>query len=488
VEPGEARVEGLGLRRYAVNTAWLLVAQVAGKAASFVFVVIVARSLGARDFGYFSFALAFVPLFLVAGGWGLESAVIREVARDRQRLSEIFATGLALRASLGFAGLAIAFASAPLFLDGWDAYVVVALVGAALFLNELSDLVGAVFQGFERMQFHAFVVLANRVLSTTLAVVAVVLDAGVVAVSLAYLAGSAGAFAFSMLALLRRFPPIDYRRMRRSVARGLLSTGIPLGVAGALNTAVFRIDTVMVQAFRGAVEVGLYSAAYRFFESLLFVSWSLGNVALPRMARQKSWQARAQTYELTIVLSLAFYLPLALTLPFASEWLITTLFSQSFEEASAAVGALTGAALLYAVALVGRMGLIALGRTKAVAVVAGVVLAANVTINLVAIPRYGFEGAAWAMLATEVIEAALLTALFVRANGIAIRLRTVLVPILATSALAAAVVSYGLEGPQALLALALGYPPALLLSAALLAPNELRRLPAAMRRTQPTPG
>jgi O-antigen/teichoic acid export membrane protein len=460
------------------------VAEVAGKVASFAFVVIVARHLGTRDFGYFTFALSFVPLFLVFGGWGLASTVVREIARDQGRLSEVFATGLALRTSLGLGGLALALASGPLFLSGGRAYAALAVVGVALLLDELSTFLGTVFRAFERMKYQALVVLTNRILSTALAVVAVSLGAGLVVVCATYLAGSAGAFLFGAIALRRYFPPVDFTQIRRSVTRSLVRTGIPLGFAGVLNTAVFRIDAVMLQAIRGPVEVGLYGAAYRFFESLLFVAWSLGNAALPRMARERRGDEVGRTFELTALLSLAFYVPVALTVPFASSWLVTTLFSDRYEDASSVVGVLTGAALLYAVAYAARMAGIALGRTKEIAIIAGVTLVANVAMNAFAIPRYGFEGAAWTTLATEALEAGLLSGFFLYANGTFVRLRPLLVPVAAGGGLAVLLLGAGLEGGAALLAATLAYPPLLLLSAALLAPDELRRLPAALRGPQ----
>ena len=98
-----------GMRRYAVNATSMLVAEVAGKLASFAFVVIVARSLGPREFGYFNFAISFVPLFLILGTLALDSILIREIARDRQRLSQLWASGLILRLSFGALGLALAF-------------------------------------------------------------------------------------------------------------------------------------------------------------------------------------------------------------------------------------------------------------------------------------------------------------------------------------------------------------------------------------------
>jgi len=487
VQHDEADVGAVGLRRYAANVTWMLVAEVAGKLASFVFLVIVARSLGARDFGYFNFVLSFVPLFLVFGRWGLESTVIREIARDRGRLSELFATGLTLRASLGLLGLTLALVTGPLFLDSGEAYLAMVIVGIALFLDEASGFLGTVFKAFEQMQFHALVVLTNRLLSTALAILAVSLGAGLLVVCATYLAGSAGAFAFGWLALRTRFPPIDFGRVSRTLMRGLLRTGFVLGLAGVLNTAVFRIDSVLLQAIKGPVEVGLYASAYRFFESMLFVSWSLGGVALPRLAREHGAREFTRTFELTTVLSLAFYLPLALVTALGSTWIVTTIYSDRFAEAHFALAVLGAAAVLYALAYAARIAAIALGRMREIAIVAGIALAVNLGINAVAIPRYGFEGAAWAMLVTEAVEATLLMAVLLRTTQLRLRARPLLVPALATAGLAVALLGLGIDGGAALLVAGLAYPPTLLLAARVLAPEELRRVPDAFRRPSEAP-
>jgi polysaccharide transporter, PST family len=475
-----------GARRYAANAAWLLLAQVAAKGASFVFVVVVARSLGARDFGLFSFALAFVPLFLVFGRLGLETTVVREIARDRNRLSELFASGLALRVSLGLVGLAIALATGPLFLDGGRAWAVLAVVGAALLLDELSGFVGTVFRAFERMRYHALVVVVNRFLSTGLALAVVVLDGDLLAICLVYLAGSAGALAYAYGAFRRNFPPIDWKRGRRSVVRALVTTGLPIGVAGILNTALFRVDTVLLQAIRGPVEVGLYNVAYRFFESLLFVAWALGNLTLPRVSRHGAGRAAARDLETAVALSLSFYLPLAVTLPFAAEWLVTAVFSEQYASAADTVAVLTAASALYSVAFAARIGAIALGKTVSIAGVAAVALVVNVAANAWAIPRYGFEGAAWSTLGAEVVEAALLAALFVRANGTAPRLRPVVPPVLASVCVLVALLGTGAEGPSALGLGAAVYLPALATAAFVLARDEVRRLPSILRPRRAT--
>jgi O-antigen/teichoic acid export membrane protein len=464
-----------GLRRYAVNATAMLVAEVAGKLASFVFVVVVARSLGPREFGYFNFAISFVPLFLILGTLALDSILIRELARDRDRLSELWASGLLLRLSFGALGLGLAFALAPLFVHGGRAYVALLIVGSALFLDELSYLVGTVFKAFERMELYASIVLVNRLLSTALSVVAAALGAGLVTICLTYLAGSAGALLFGTAALTR-VAPVDVRAARRRTVSQLLRFVAPLGVAGVLNTAVYRVDTVMLQAFKGAVQVGIYGVAYRFLDSFLFVAWALTNVALPRMARASRTAETTRTYELTLALMLCFYLPLAAVTPFSARWIVTTIFSSRYGPAADAVPALTAAACLYGLAYLGRVAAIALGRRALIAAIAAVALAANVGLNAFAIPRWGFKGAAWVTLATEVVEGALLTIVFVRTHERPRLARPLLVPVAATLALVAVVAGAGLRDGRALLVGVLVYLPALALATRLLYPEAVRRL------------
>jgi O-antigen/teichoic acid export membrane protein len=463
-----------GARRLAANTAWLIGAQVVGKLASFAFIVIVARGLGTEQFGYFSFALSFVPLFLALGGFGLESTIIRGVARDPGRVSALFATGLALRTGLGIAGLLASLAVAPFLVEGGDAFAAVAIVGAALLADELTGFVGTIFRAFERMKFHALAVVVNRIVSTVLAVAAVAAGGGLVVVCLTYLAGSVGALAFAAALLRRAFAPIDVRAVSRAEARELARKGGPLGLAGILNTGVFRIDSVLLQAIRGAVEVGLYGVAYRLFESLLFLAWSLGNAALPRLSRGRQPSDLRRLLVVTVAAALAFYLAFVAAVPFASTWIVTTLFSARYEDAAPAVALLIGATAPYAVAYLSRIAAIALGLMREVAVIAAMTFALNVGLNLYAIPEWGFEGAAGVTLATALVEAILLTALVARAGaGIGLG-RATAAPVVAAACVAAALAAGGFDGGTALAVGALFYPAALAATAYLFAADEAR--------------
>ncbi len=489
IRPGRVASEGMiaaqpSLRRSAGNALWMLIAEVAGKGAGLVFFVIVARALGAAEFGHFTFAISFIPLFLIFANWGLDSAFVREVARDRERVSELFASGLVLLAGLGVAGLAVSFASALLFVDRGGAYDAVVIIGIALFCDEVSSFIGTIFKGFERMEFFALAVFTNRLLSTALSAAALLAGAGLVPICFAYLAGSVGGLLFGLAALKRYFPPVRLRSANRSTVAGLFGIGLPLGFAGFLSTAVYRVDAVMLGVIKGPIPLAIYGVAYRFFESLLFVSWALANVALPRMALARDRSETTRIVELASVALLAFYLPIAFGAPFAADWIVVTLFSSKYAAAASVVPVLTAAALFYAIEVLGRMTAIALGHRKEILWITGVTLVVNVAANAVAIPLYGFRGAAWTTLATEILGAILLLGLFVRIQEAPRAGKIVTVPATASLAMAGILLVTGARDAQAILLALVTYPALLALTAYVLAADDVRMLRELVQRDE----
>src|SRR6266480_4063920 len=98
-----------GARRILANTGYRLLADAGSKLASIAFYVVMARELGAKSFGVFTFGLAFVILATTLGNFGQDSVLTREVARDRTLLDRYFFNTLALKTVLSALSLAAAF-------------------------------------------------------------------------------------------------------------------------------------------------------------------------------------------------------------------------------------------------------------------------------------------------------------------------------------------------------------------------------------------
>lgn len=474
-------------RSFARNALWLLVAESVGKVASFVFVVVVARGLGAVEYGTFAFAIAFVAPFYALGAWGLDVNMIREVARDRERFGRLFASGLAMRATFGFVLLLLAVATSPLFVDGSEGVLALAIVGTALLFDELSSFLRATFRSFDRMEFHAVVILTNRIMSVLLALLAFRLGAGLIGVTVTYLLGSVGALGMGFAALHRYLPPVTSWRPQREAMSKLFRIGAPLGIASVINMITFRADTVILQSVKGAVAVANYGIAYRFFESFLFVAYNLGDTAMPRVARAGPSKDASRVFVATVALLLTFYLPLAVSYVVGGEWIVRTLFSSKYIAAADAMVWLGFAAGLYAVAFAARISAIALGRRKEMTAVAVIALVANLSMNAYAIPRHGIVGAAAVTFFTELLEATLLVVLFRRASAPFVGVRMLGVPVLGAAAMAGAAAWLGRPGPVGIFVGLAVYGVVALAAARVLAPGEFRRVARLLNRVRPTP-
>ena len=84
-------------------------------------------------------------------------------------------------------------------------------------------------------------------------------------------------------AATRRFASIALRACRRRW-KPLVRLALPIGLAGALVTVYYRIDSVLIFELKGAEEAGIYGAAYRFLDPIQFVPVSILAAVFPVMA------------------------------------------------------------------------------------------------------------------------------------------------------------------------------------------------------------
>ena len=75
-------------RLIAKNIGALFISDTIGSILSFLLVVFIARYLGDVGLGKYSFAFAFVGLFMALSDLGTEKFVVREIAKDRSKIEK----------------------------------------------------------------------------------------------------------------------------------------------------------------------------------------------------------------------------------------------------------------------------------------------------------------------------------------------------------------------------------------------------------------
>jgi O-antigen/teichoic acid export membrane protein len=398
--------------RVLANTGYRLMADVGGKVGSVVLFIVMGRELGDEAFGVFTFAYALAALLTSFADFGQDKVLTREVARDRDALDSYFLNTLALKAVVALPALGVALAVLAALGRDTQTIAVVALLGAAVLVDLLTSTIFATFQAFERLEFVPVALITERFVTAAAGIALLLLGAGVVAVSAVFLGGALLAFGLAARLLVRR---VVRPRPRLEPSRwwSLMWIAAPIGLAGIAAVILFRIDTVMLAAYESDDVVGNYGAAYRLFESTLFLSWAVGAAVYPVYSR-RSGEALAGVYERSLKLVVALTLPFAVGAAVLGDRVVGVLYGSDFDLAGKALRLLAPAIVLYAIAYLAGYVLVAQERPLVLTVVYAAVALENILVNLVLIPTHSLYGAA---IGTSISEGLAACALVWAARG-----------------------------------------------------------------------
>ena len=470
-------------RSILANAGYRLLADVASKVASLAFFVVMARELGAPQFGVFTFALAFVILATTLGNFGQDVVLTREVARDRTRLGGYFANTLALKVVLATVSLALSIGVAVAAGIDRETLEVLLLLGPAVAFELLMATCFASYQAFERLEFIPIALISQRFATAAAGIAALLNGAGVVAVSAIYLAGSGLGFALALWFLVRKVarPGLEVEPRRWWP---LMRASFAIGLAGVFSVVFFRIDTAMLAGFEPKEVVGDYGAAYRLFEATLFVAWSVGAAVYPVFSRLTV----TSVPPVGLVFQRSLKLAVALTLPLAAGGLVLAgplmrlLYGSSYEEGATALRLLTPAIVLYPICYVAGYLLVSQDRQRVLTWVYGLVALENILANLVLIPWLSLNGAALGTSISQLLVTVALVVFAQRAAGTIRWDRIAAGPLLATLL---AATTMGALRDELALAVACGtavYLVALVLVERLLFPEDARAALDLLRR------
>jgi O-antigen/teichoic acid export membrane protein len=423
-------------RRIARNTLFSGVGE-ASNLILFLLGFLAARWLAPTAFGEYSTAFAFVGLFRLLPDFGMSYASTLAISRDRSIAERTAANLLGFQAVLSALTLALCLGvGRALYRDvTWIAVLVLSL---DLVLKALKSTLRWLLKGLERFGVEALSLLAERTAILALGAVSLAAGKGVVGFVLAFVAvrlfDTAGLAAY----IHARVLPLRLAFDRR-VWMDLFRRGLPFAYAGLMITLFFQVDAVMLEAMRGAREVGWYRAPVLVLEGLTLVPRVLSYALIPTMAALHPKDAAAVTalYRRGCKYLLLAGLPVAAFGFLASAPFIGLLFGPDYAPSVAASRILLPAAAFMFLSNFGETTLACVNRWGTIVVVSTACLVLNVALNLVWIPSYGYQGAAWATLVTEGAYFAL-GAIALRVHGhpigwLALSAR----PVLAASAFAA---------------------------------------------------
>jgi O-antigen/teichoic acid export membrane protein len=393
----------VGVRRNAALaklSSGVLLANVVAAVALLGTTVLTARTFGPEGRGEYNLATLSVTLLVSLGSLGFGAAAAYHAARGKWPKSVAFGNSTLVGLALGLvivAGCVCAVVVGDATFRGLPKADLALALLAIPSLLAIGNIQG-VYQGFRNFKEFNRITVALAVLPLPLIGVAILFGGGVRAAIIATVAAWTLLF-FGVLAYTRRSTRFEWRP-RWPYVRTLLWYGVRVHPANVLAFLGYRLDVFLVDAYKGAAAVGLYGAGVVIAEGLWMPSQAVSTTLFPTIAAEKSESARRSLTPLVTRNTLWLTAVLAAILFVVADVVVDVLYSSRFSASGTVVRVLAPGIVLFSGARVLGNDIAARGRPLVNSVIAGVSVACNVALNMLLIPRYGIDGAAWASTAS----------------------------------------------------------------------------------------
>lgn len=393
-----------------------LLARIAGAGAAFGLHALLARLAGVEQYGTFSYVLAWLAIAAMVACLGLDLSVVRFVAAYRARADWRRLRGL--HAWSGrvpvIAACVVAGAAALLLSAGWSgldpALVrtgrIACLVVPAAVVLRLSE---ARLGGLQRVALaHLPDAVFRPALMAGLVALAFALpgdpltSAAAMGLHLVAMAAAAGL----CLAFERRHrPPIPPDAEARYEVREWLRASVPLWAWGAIRLLSGRLDLVLLGAFAGMAEVGIYAVASRLAQLIAFGANAAQATVRPLLAERHGQGNRRGAQRAVSVAAgwAALFAGAACCVLLPARTLLLGLFGPEFVSGAAVLLILAAGQLVLACTAVVDSLLIATGRERPFARITFAVFLLKLPLMWFAIASWGVVGAALAESASVVV-------------------------------------------------------------------------------------
>jgi O-antigen/teichoic acid export membrane protein len=367
-------------------------------------VIVIARLKGVQEVGDFSFVMNYTLALGFLDDFGLTVLIMREIARDRDHFHEYTENSITLSIGMGF--ISIFMMTGLSYLLGYQRYIVTAvfLTSVALVLDTMGNLYVSAFSGYERMELGALAIVIQELAFLFIAAAVLYYDLNFLWIFVVFILSRFISLIASAQIYWKYWGKPPRLGFDWPLIKSMCRKTLPFAVTSALSPVYARIDTIILSYIKGNIELGYYEVASTLFYRLNVMARFYNLAIMPLIANQYpligkkvvEYVKQALKYQAMVgapitILSLILGGPLILSVygrdfgptVLAFQIMSTAIFLRLVDN--------TLAVTLTALLMEGK-------RSLATAIFAAV----NFILNIIAIPRYGFLGAAVTSVITEV--------------------------------------------------------------------------------------
>lgn len=424
-------------KKIAKNTGVLVLSQIITYLFGFIYIVYVARYLGAAGYGILSFGLAFTGIFAVAVDLGLNTITTRDLSRDTKKTSNYLTNVTTIKLILSVIVFLLIAVTINLLDYPSQTVMVVYFLGLYVIVAAFSQMFYAIYQAYEEMEYQSIGQVLNTALILVFTLIAIYYQADVILVSAIYLLGSMVVLLYNLIITYWKFSKF-HLGLEKSFWSFKIREALPFGLTSIYGTIYTYIDSVMLSLMQGDVVVGWYSAAYRLILIVLYLPGIINQAIFPVMSKfyisSDDILRKVQEKFFKYMLILGF--PIGVGTTVLSNKIILLIFGAGFLPSIFALQVLIWTIVITFCGAAFVKLFEASGRQMVITKVTGVGVAVNIVLNLILIPLYSFIGASIATVLTEMVVVGSIIALSYRVGyGLPIKENIIIILKVAVSGL-----------------------------------------------------
>jgi O-antigen/teichoic acid export membrane protein len=329
----------LSLLRKLPGSAKNFLSKIAGetgvRVSSFLFIFVLARRLGAAQFGIYSTMIAYATLFNIALESVSSTVTAREVARRPHDEVKIIGSAHFLKALLAVAALlGIHFVSYCTRFAEWPRRMIDGF-GVVTLCYSLIDYAGFVLAGRSEMRQEAALRSICRGVIAVSGIICLAFTQSLVTIATVMSVSGIAAVVIAFQIVRRRFD-VTLFTMDRTIIKELLFSSAPLLASYAFSLAYDNQDLLLLKHFGVAdAAIGFYGSANKILDVLKVIPLLLVGAFFPTLAKAHAdvRQFRRQVGWLTVYASLL--IPLLVAGVYAlAPFIEITLFGAAFAQAA----------------------------------------------------------------------------------------------------------------------------------------------------------
>ncbi len=386
------------------NSLFAFLSQLIRLSSNFVLFVGIARLYGPEAFGQFTTAHTFSTIFLIFADFGFDTLLATEVARYRDRATEIAQKYFSLK--IIFAVVAtIAMVILPVFqsLDA-STKLLMEIFSINVFFTSLSNFFFALFKGYEQLHHETKISFVTNLFSLCLLFIAWNLQFPLHVFALIFIVTRISGF-FLALRIASRFTQTTFVRLNYSDWKTTLKQVLNFGLLILFGNLCFQLDTILLASMKSSHDVGVYQAVFKLVVFTLVIPDIMTSVLLPVLSRLNSedkvqWNILGQLLNKTLTFCA---LLISIVIFIYADQIINVIYgSRQFSESVSILRIFSFIIFIrFAVETYGLMLTTSLRQKDRMLVVMFATIL-NLMLNVPAIPRYGPTGAAIVSLITNI--------------------------------------------------------------------------------------